>query len=162
MPKFDFVLFIVEEVYIMITIDSNIWIYYIDPTTNEHEHVQDYVEELIRDEEVLSSTIIWLEVSHYLYKTSSIHKEKLGDTLSKLIRLSSMRVVDFDMELYFETIRLLGEFRNDHRIGGRDASIIAMMKKYKVKTIVTHDRDFVRLADKGIIQVLDPIPSQRK
>ena len=61
---------------------------------------------------------------------------------------------------------MLGEFRNDHKIGfsigGRDASIIAMMKKYKVKTIVTHDRDFVRLADKGIIQVLDPIPSHRK
>src|SRR5438093_3849544 len=135
----------------MITIDSNIWIYYMDPTIKEHKHVRDYVEELVRDEEVLSSTIIWLEVSHYLYRTSSIQKEKLGDMLSKLLRLSSMRVIDFDMELYFETIRLLGEFRNDHKIGysigGRDASIIAMMKKYKVKTIVTHDRDFVRLAD---------------
>jgi predicted nucleic acid-binding protein len=150
----------------MITVDSNIWIYYMDPTTKEHEHVLNYVEELIKDEEVLSSTIIWLEVSHYLYKSSSIQKEKLGETLSKLVRLSSMRVVDFDMELYFETIMLLAEFRNDHKIGfsiaGRDASIIAMMKKFKVKTIVTHDRDFVKLADKGIIQVLDPVPSQRK
>jgi predicted nucleic acid-binding protein len=150
----------------MITVDSNIWIYYMDPTTNEHKHVLNYVEELIKDEEVLSSTIIWLEVSHYLYKSSSIQKEKLGETLSKLVRLSSMCVVDFDMELYFETIRLLGEFRNDHKIGfsigGRDASIIAMMKKYRVKTIVTHDRDFIRLAEKGIIQVLDPISSQRK
>ncbi len=150
----------------MITVDSNIWIYYLDPTMNEHKLVLNYVEELIKDEEVLSSTIIWLEVSHYLYKSSSIRKEKLCETLRKLVRLSSMRVIDFDMELYFETIKVLGEFRDDHKIGfsigGRDASIIAMMKKYKVKTIVTHDRDFVRLADKGIIQVLDPIPSQRK
>jgi uncharacterized protein len=149
----------------MITVDSNIWIYYMDPTINEHKHVRDYVEDLIRDEEVLSSTIIWLEVSHYLYRTSSIQKEKLGDILSKLLRLSSMRVIDFDMELYFETVRLLGEFRNDQKIGfsigGRDASIIAMMKKYKAKTIVTHDRDFVRIADKGIIRVIDPI-AQRK
>jgi uncharacterized protein len=150
----------------MITIDSNIWIYYLDPSINEHKHVLDYVEELIRDEELLSSTIIWLEVSHYLYRTSSIKKEKLVDTLSKFVRLSSMHVIDFDVELYFETIRLLGEFRNDHKIGlsvgARDASIIAMMKKYKVKTIVTHDSDFVRLADEGIIKVIDPIPSQSK
>jgi predicted nucleic acid-binding protein len=151
---------------VMITVDSNIWIYYLDPTINEHKLALDYVEDLIRHEEVLSSTIIWLEVSHYLYKTSSIPKEKLCDTLSKLVKLSSMHVIDFDMELYFGTIKVLGEFRNDHKIGfsigGRDASIIAMMKKYRVKTIVTHDRDFIRLAEKGIIHVLDPISSQRK
>ena len=150
----------------MITVDSNIWIYYLDPTLPEHRRVLHYVEELIRNEEVLSSTIIWLEVSHYLYRTSSIEKENLGHTLSKLVRLSSMHVIDFDMELYFETIRLLGEFREDHRIGfsigGRDASIVAMMKKHKVKTLVTHDRDFIRLADKGIIQIYDPILSRMK
>ena len=151
---------------IMITVDSNIWIYDLDPTINQHRLALDYVEYFIRHEEVLSSTIIWLEVSHYLYKTSSIPKEKLCDTLNKLVRLSSMRVIDFDMELYFGTIKVLGEFRGHHKIGisigGRDASIIAMMKKYRVKTIVTHDRDFIRLAEKGIIHVLDPISSLRK
>ena len=89
----------------MITVDSNIWIYYLDPTMNEHKLVLNYVEELIKDEEILSSTIIWLEVSHYLYKSSSIPKEKLCETLRKLVRLSSMHVIDFDMELYFGTIK---------------------------------------------------------
>ena len=46
-----------------------------------------------------------------------------------------MHVIDFDMELYFGTIKVLGEFSNDDKIGfsigGRDASIIEMMKKYK-------------------------------
>lgn len=70
----------------MITVDSNIWIYYFDPTTNEHKHVVDYIDELVRAEEVLSSTIIWLEVSHYLYKTSSLPKEKLESTLRRLVR----------------------------------------------------------------------------
>ena len=59
---------------------------------------------------------------------------------------------------------LLGEFRHDRRasfsIGGRDVSIVAMMKKYDVKKIVTHD--FIKLADKGVIQVYDPIPSKMK
>lgn len=132
----------------------------------EHKPVVDYVEDLIRNEQILSSTIIWLEVSHYLYRTTSIKKEKLSRTLSRLIRLSSMHVVDFDMELYFETVKLLGEFRHDgpvgFSIGGRDASIVSMMKKYNVNMLVTHDTDFHKLADKGIIDIYDPIPSTIK
>lgn len=77
-----------------------------------------------------------------------------------------MRVMDFDIKLYFETIRIMGELRNNGNvglsIGGRDASILAMMKKLKVKTIVTHDSDFMKLAERGIIQVFDPIFSRRK
>jgi predicted nucleic acid-binding protein len=143
----------------MITIDSNIWIYYLDKTLNEHKYVNDPVEQVIRNEEILTSTIIWLEVSHYLYKISSIPKQKIESTLRRLVRLSSMRVIDFDMELYFETIRLLGEFRHNGTLslGGRDASIVAMMKRQKVNTILTHDRDFKKLEDKGIIKILDPI-----
>lgn len=150
----------------MITVDSNIWIYYLDPTMREHKPVVDYVEDLIRNEQILSSTIIWLEVSHYLYRTTSIKKEKLSRTLSRLIRLSSMHVVDFDMELYFDTVKLLGEFRHGgpvgFSIGGRDASIVSMMKKYNVNMLVTHDTDFHKLADKGIIDIYDPIPSTIK
>ena len=44
----------------MIAIDSNILIYYLDPTLKEHKHVIDYVEEIIRREEILTSTVIWL------------------------------------------------------------------------------------------------------
>jgi len=32
-----------------------------------------------------------------------------------------------------------------------------MMKRQKVNTILTHDRDFKKLEDKGIIKILDPI-----
>ena len=74
-----------ENVDVMITVDSNIWIYYLDATINDHKLALDYVEDLIRHEEVLSSTIIWLEVSRYLYRTSSIPKEKLCDTLVNLL-----------------------------------------------------------------------------
>jgi predicted nucleic acid-binding protein len=145
----------------MITVDSNIWIYYLDPTTSEHRHVIDYLEDLITKETILTSTIIWLEVSYYLFRTSPVKKEKLTRTLSKLVRLSNMRVVDFDIGSYFDTVEVLGDFRRDRRtglsIGGRDASIVAMMNKYNVKTIVTHDTDFLKLADKGVILVYDPI-----
>lgn len=142
----------------MIAVDSNIWIYYLDPTLREHTYVAVYLEEALRSQEILTSTIIWLEVSHYLYRVSSIPKEKLEDRLRRLVRLSSMQVVDFDMKLYFETIGILGELEKDRvSLGGRDASIIAMMRKMKVETLVTHDRDFKRLHEKGMLHIRDPV-----
>ena len=36
----------------MITVDSNIWIYYMDPTMNEHKHLLDYFEELIKPKQI--------------------------------------------------------------------------------------------------------------
>ena len=150
----------------MITLDSNIWIYYLDPTVREHEHVSNYVEDLIRNEQLLTAPLYGSKCPIIYIGQLQLKRKCLSVTLSKLLRLSSMHVVDFDMELYFETIRLLGEFRHDRRasffIGGRDASIVAMMKKYNVKTIVTHDTDFIKLADKGVIQIYDPIPSKMK
>lgn len=147
----------------MIAIDSNIWIYYLDPTLDEHEHAAGYIEEVLKNEEILISTIIWLEVSHYLYRVSSIPKEKLESVLRKLARLSSMHVMDFDMESYLETIKTLNELRNSSvSLGGRDASIVAMMRRMKVRTIVTHDKDFKRLEGKGMLHVQDPVPSRGK
>lgn len=147
----------------MIAIDSNILIYYLDPTLKEHRHVIDYVEETIRREEILTSTVIWLEVSHYIYRVSPISKEKPENSLRKLIRLSSMYVMDFDVELFFDTVKILDELNSRNiSIGGRDSSILAMMRRLNVNTIVTHDRDFKKLEDKGMIQVLDPILLRKK
>jgi len=147
----------------MIAIDSNILIYYLDPTLKENKHVTDYVEEIIRREEILTSTVIWLEVSHYLYRVSPVSREKHESSLRKLIRLSSMYVMDFDLELFFETVKILGELSGRNiPIGGRDCSIIAMMRRLNVSTIVTHDKDFKKLEDKGMIQVVDPIPLRKK
>jgi predicted nucleic acid-binding protein len=142
----------------MIAVDSNIWIYYLDPTLSEHRYVASYLEDALKNEEILTSTIIWLEVSHYLFRASSIPKEKLESRLRRLAQLSNMQVADFDVESYFETIKVLGELRNSNiSLGGRDASIIAMMRKVKVKSLVTHDSDFGRLEEKGMIHVIDPV-----
>lgn len=147
----------------MIAVDSNVWIYYLDPTLSEHGHVAGYLEDALRNEKILTSTIIWLEVSHYLFRASSIPKERLEGRLRRLAQLSNMQVVDFDVELYFETIKVLGELRNSSiSLGGRDASIVAMMRKMKVKSLVTHDSDFGRLEKKGMIRVIDPVLLREK
>ena len=39
-------------------------------------------------------------------------------------------------------------------IGGRDATILATMKKFNVKQLVTHDKAFKKI---DFIQVIDPV-----
>lgn len=42
-------------------------------------------------------------------------------------------------------------------IGGRDATILALMRKHGVGEIFTHDRGFKQLARRGVVKVIDPI-----
>lgn len=143
----------------MITVDSNIWNYYLDTTTKEHRFVREKLEGIIRSEEILTSTIIWMEVAHYLYKISKLPREKLEQRIKSLTRLSTMTVMNFDLDLYYESLRILSEMWT-YPVGGRDATIIAMMKRRGVKRIFTHDKDFKKLAEEGIIEVVDPIPEE--
>ena len=41
-------------------------------------------------------------------------------------------------------------------IGGRDASILATMKKSNIKKIITHDKDFKKI---DFVEIIDPIKS---
>lgn len=138
----------------MIAIDSNIWIYYLDPTLQEHKKVKPALEDAIRSEEILTSTIIWMEVAHYLFKVSSLPREELSNRIKKLLRLSTMKIADFDRDALSESIDVLAE-RYRQKIGGRDAAILAAMQKYGVEKIMTHDKGF-----KGAgVKVLDPVGS---
>ena len=140
----------------MILIDSNIWIYYLDPTTEEHEQVKIKLEDTIKTEEVLTNTIIWMEVAHYLFKVSKLPKEKLEQRLKNMTRLSTMTVMSFDLDLYYEALAVLSEIWF-HPIRGRDATILATMRKAGVERILTHDEGFKKLQEYGIIKVIDPI-----
>lgn len=142
----------------MIAIDSNIWIYYFDAILKEHSSVQRFIEEIIIGREsIATSTVIWLEVAHYLYNVSSINKETLEVKLKRFVKLSSIVVVDLDLELYNDAIEILADLRRSEiPFGGRDASIIAMMRRLAVDTIATHDKDFKRVENLCNIKVVDP------
>lgn len=141
----------------MIAIDSNIWIYYFDAILKEHNSVRRFIEDIIDRESIATSTVILLEVAHYLYNVSSVNKETLGEKLLKFVKLSNIVVIDLDLELYGDTIKILSELSgNEMSFGGRDASIIAMMRKLRVDTIATHDKDFKRLENLLSIRVVDP------
>jgi predicted nucleic acid-binding protein len=136
----------------MIAVDSNIWIYYLDATLPEHEKVKPTLESAIRAEEILTSTIIWMEVAHYLFKISSLPRSKLSDIIKKLLRLSTMEIASFDRETLDMSLETL-EDKYRHRIGGRDAAILATMKRHGVRKLMTHDKGFEDLE----VEVIDPI-----
>ncbi len=136
----------------MIAVDSNIWIYYLDPTLPEHMKVKPELEKAISSEEILTSTIIWMEVAHYLFKVSSLPRDGLSQRMKKLLKLSSMRVADFDADILSMALDTL-EDKYRHRIGGRDAMILATMKKNGVSRLMTHDKGFLGLG----IEIVDPV-----
>jgi len=140
----------------LIAVDSNMWIYYLDPTTEEHKLFRDELDRIIKTEEILTNTIIWMEVAHYLYKVSRLPRERLEQRIRSLTLLSTMTVVAFDLEQYYRSLKILSEMRN-YPIGGRDATILAAMQEKNVKRILTHNEGFKRLAEHHLLEVVDPL-----
>ncbi|MDI6888965.1 MAG: type II toxin-antitoxin system VapC family toxin [Methanocellales archaeon] len=138
----------------MIVIDANILCYYLDQSTKEHRYVKPMVDEIIgAGEKILTNTIIWMEVSHYLYKVSDMPREELKNKIKKLMRLSTMAIEPFDLSDLDASIDELSTSWQKP-IGGRDTTIVAMMKKNHTTRILTHDKAFKTLG----LEVIDPIP----
>jgi predicted nucleic acid-binding protein len=137
----------------MLTIDSNIWAYYLDSNLPEHKKVIKPVEDIIAKNEILMTTIIQMEMVHYLIKRLGpvIGKEKLDIFLNYPFTLDTL-----DRELVFETSEVLQKYSYTG-IGARDASIIASMRRFGVKEIMTHDTALKRIDG---IRAIDPCESR--
>jgi len=139
----------------MIVIDSNMFDYYFDPTTKEHKYVKPELEKIIRSGEgILTNTIIWIEVAHYLYKVSKMPRRVLKERIKRLMHLSTMTIEPFDLTALSSSIDKLSELWQKP-IGGRDATIVAMMQYKGANRIFTHDGGFKELE---FLEVIDPIP----
>ncbi len=134
----------------MIFIDSNIWCYYFDKSSKEHQTVAKKLEYIISREHIAINTVIAMEVSHFLVKNlgPTRAKEKLHVFLEW-----PMTFVDFDYEQMINAFSKLYEWSH-LGIGGRDATILAAMKKIGAKKLVTHDSDFDEVEE---IEVIDPL-----
>ena len=134
----------------MILVDSNIWCYYFDESSKEHEKVSDFVENIIKKEKIISNSVIIIEVSHFLVKNlgSRIGKEKTDILLS-----SPMLIIDLDFSLTKASIDMLCDYSHVG-IGGRDATILATLKKTKTSKIITHDSAFKKI---DWLDVIDPV-----
>ena len=134
----------------MIFIDSNIWCYYFDKTSEEHWKVSHYIETILNKNGIVMNYFIIMELAHYLVKNlGPIHgKEKIDGFLR-----FPFIIGDFDYELLALSIDMLTQYSH-FGIGGRDATILATMKKFKIKKLLTHDKAFKKV---DFIEAIDPV-----
>jgi predicted nucleic acid-binding protein len=99
------------------------------------------------------SYIIPIEVAHNLYKIPKIDKEYIERLLFKWITQDNIKIIHTDQLMLLDNLQLLKEFRMKG-IGGRDCLILASMNQYKIKKIITHDKNILALNN---YHRLDPV-----
>ncbi|MGV9198881.1 MAG: type II toxin-antitoxin system VapC family toxin [Promethearchaeia archaeon] len=137
----------------MITIDSQIWIYYWDSNALEHQNIKSWMNGTEKDgilfkEKIILSSIIPIEVGHNLYRTGDLRrdldKEIIEELLLSLISTENCQIVEVDELILIDVIQKM----QDHSqlgIGGRDTLILSTMDRLKVSTIATHDKSILKL-----------------
>lgn len=130
-------------------LDSNIWIYYFDASLPEHSAVVKAVDHAVRTGVVLS-TIVLIEVAHYLFAQSP---KTAGAAMRRLRTLSTARIHDFALSTYDRAVELLQRY-GALGIGGRDAALLATMQEAGIDELLSHDAAFRRIP---FIHVTDPV-----
>ena len=149
----------------MITIDSQIWIYYWDINSKAYKNVNNWLNGSKKDgilfkEEIILSVIIPIELGHYLFKLANIgnglDKDTVEDLILSLISSENVQLIDIDAILFVDVIQKMKEY-SSMGIGGRDTLILATMDELKVNTIATHDKNILTLKKyRRIDPVFDP------
>ena len=136
----------------MCMIDSNIWAYYLDADSPEHKFVVPEVKKALR-EGVLINTVVAMEVAHFLVKNLGpvLGMEKF-DTFMGF----PLAVDELDLELARAAVGELCKYSH-LGIGGRDATLLASMRRKRVDRIMTHDEALKRVPG---LKAVDPIKSR--
>jgi predicted nucleic acid-binding protein len=130
-------------------VDSNIWVYYFDENLPEHSTVVKFLDPLIKQENIATSTIILMEVIHYLFKRLG---PVVGAEKGHIFQLGYFETLEFtskDLDEFLDKFQKVSH----HGSGGRDVTILVCMKKAGISKLVTHDQDFKKITD---IEVIDP------
>ena len=134
----------------MYMVDSNIWVYYFDENLPEHSTVVKYLDPLIKQENISTSTIILMEVIHYLFKRLG---PVIGYEKSHIFQLGHFETLEFTSKDLDEFLDMFQKVSH-HGIGGRDVTILVCMKKAGISRLVTHDQDFKKIQG---LEVIDPM-----
>jgi predicted nucleic acid-binding protein len=140
----------------MIFIDSNIWCYYFDKRLPEHQLIREPIRQiLLSSEELASNTIVVMEIAHYLVRHFS--EKDARKKIEHFVNLRNMKIFGLDTKLMSESLDYLLNYGYSEGLGGRDATILAAMNSESIKTLVSHDDAFKRLADKMNFKIIDPV-----
>lgn len=140
----------------MYCLDANIWVYYFDDGLDEHDAVRADVAGVLADEPLFTTTVLQMEVVHYL----SNQLADSGEYVDRFLSLSGVAVADLTNEDVERGASLLRD-HGETGIGGRDATVIAAMDRYDVERLWTHDEGLKRLGDSiEWLDVTDPVDEQ--
>lgn len=137
----------------ILIIDTNIWAYYFDRDSAEHKLVLGHVEKALRSEQIAINTIIIMEVAHFLIK--NLGPVDGGEKVGLFLRFPLV-VSDFDFRSALDSVEMLKRYSH-LGIGGRDATLLALMSRAKVKKIMTHDEALKKV---DWIEAIDPVTAK--
>lgn len=137
----------------MYCFDANIWVYYFDTDLPEHTAVVEHVRDALRTQPLFTTTVLQMEVIHYLHTQhadgSSVIEQFLG-----LEDVTAGELLTEDVETAVEML----EAYPNISLGGRDATIIAAMKRRNVSRLWTHDAALLDLGEHlDWLQAVDPV-----
>ncbi len=134
----------------ILIIDTNIWAYYLDRNSAEHESVIADVEKALKSEQIAVNTVIIMELAHFLIK--NLGPVDGGEKLGVFLRFPLI-ISDFDYRNALDSVEMLKRYSH-LGVGGRDATILAMMSAAGVERIMTHDEALKKV---DWLQVVDPV-----
>lgn len=137
----------------MYCLDANIWVYYFDADLPEHESVNGPVSDLVVDRSLFTTTVLQMEVIHYLSNNLS----ESQSIVDRFLSLEDLLVAD----LLQSDVAVASDLLHDNAnvgIGGRDATVIAAMGRHGISTLWTHDTGLKRLGEQlDWLSVFDPV-----
>jgi predicted nucleic acid-binding protein len=141
----------------MIAIDTMLWIYNVDVKAREHRNVTSWLEGkrgkgVIETEDVLVNTVIAMEMVHNLRRVAKLPAEYVYDYVLGILTLRNLVLDPLNLDALNESISTFEDYFH-YGIGGRDATVLASMRRHGVTTIATHDKNLLSVRE---IERIDP------
>lgn len=140
----------------MYCLDANVWVYFFDSGLDEHDSVRPTVTPVLSDEPLFVTTVLQMEVVHYL--TNNLRDS--DGAVDRFLALEDTTVAELTESDVDRAVGLLDAYP-ETGIGGRDATVLAAMERYDVSRLWTHDESLKRLGDRlDWLSVTDPVESR--
>jgi predicted nucleic acid-binding protein len=137
----------------MYCFDANIWVYYFDTDLPEHSAVVDHVRDALRTQPLFTTTVLQMEVVHYLHTQHA----DASSAIDRFLGLEDVAVAELRPDDVETAVEIL-EAHPGVGIGGRDATIIATMKRHNLSQLWTHDTALLDLGDRlDWLYAVDPV-----
>lgn len=139
----------------MCCLDASVWVYFQDAELPEHDPVRGPVADLLRSAPLFTTTVLQMEVVHYLHTRLEDGEEPVEIFLT----MADVAVAELTRADVARAADLLAD-HGDTGIGGRDATVLAAMERHDVTRLWTHDAALGRMADRlDWLDVNDPVTS---